>query len=107
MKLPAEIKARGFVLEVLSLYIPGWVETDQIAKIAAELASVDAGIPFTILAFFPEYRMRDVPSPTMWQMMDAYNAAKDAGLRKIRLGNVHLFVNTREEYEVLEKMAGK
>ncbi len=107
LKLPAEIKERGFVLEVLSLYIPGWVETDQIAKIATELAVVDTEIPFTILAFFPEYKMMDVPSPNMWQMIGAYNAAKDAGLRKIKLGNVHLFVNTREEYEILEKMAGR
>jgi pyruvate formate lyase activating enzyme len=68
---------------------------------------VDAEIPFTILAFFPAYQMRDVPSPDMWQMIDAYNAAKDAGLRKIKLGNVHLFVNTREEYEILEKFVGR
>ncbi|MCW3129015.1 MAG: radical SAM protein [Methanophagales archaeon] len=107
LKLPAELKEKGFVFEVLSLYIPGWVETAQIAKIATELASVDAEIPFTILAFFPAYQMRDVPSPNMWQMLDAYNAAKDAGLRKIRLGNVHLFVNTREEYEILEKFVGR
>ncbi|MQY53789.1 MAG: hypothetical protein GH149_00610 [Methanosarcinales archaeon] len=60
-----------------------------------------------ILAFFPEYQMKDVPSPTMWQMIEAYNAAKDAGLRKIKLGNVHLFVNTREEYETLEKIVGR
>jgi len=39
-------------------------------------------------------------------MIDAYNAAKDAGLRKIKFGNVHLFVKTREEYETLEKIAG-
>ncbi|MBA7533299.1 hypothetical protein ES705_25534 [subsurface metagenome] len=51
--------------------------------------------------------MKDVPSPTMWQMIEAYNAAKDAGLRKIKLGNVHLFVNTREEYETLEKIVGR
>ncbi|MDI6811035.1 MAG: radical SAM protein, partial [archaeon] len=58
LKLPGELKERGFVFEVLSLYIPGWVETDQIGNIAMELASVDGEIPFTILAFFPEYNMR-------------------------------------------------
>jgi len=107
LKLPAELKERGFVLEVLSLYIPGWVETPQIARIAAELASVDAEIPFTILAFFPEHKMMDVPTPNMWQMIEAYNAAKDAGLRKIQLGNVHLFVKSREEYGILEKLVGR
>jgi pyruvate formate lyase activating enzyme len=107
LKLPAEIKDRDFILEALSLYIPGWVETDQIGKIASELAAVDAEIPFTILAFFPAYKMGEVPPPDLWQMIDAYTAAKDAGLRKIKLGNVHLFVKTREEYETLEKIAGR
>ncbi|GEM_PF-6268134 len=36
-------------------------------------------------------------------MIDAYSAAKDAGLRKIRLGNLHVFVHTCEEYERVEK----
>ena len=107
LKLPEAMKERGFVVEVLSLYIPGWVETDQIANIARELAAVDAEIPFTILAFFPEYKMRDVPSPAMWQMIEAYSAARDAGLRKIKLGNLHLFVHTHEEYEMVEMIVGR
>ncbi|MBE0516407.1 MAG: hypothetical protein IBX41_03295 [Methanophagales archaeon] len=107
LKLPGAMKERGFIFEVLSLYIPGWVETDQIGNIATELASVDAEIPFTILAFFPEYKMRDVPSPTLWQMIEAYRAAKDAGLRRIKLGNLHVVAHTREEYETLEKIVGR
>ncbi len=107
LTLPEELKERGFIFEVLSLYIPGWVEADQIGKIATTLASVDAEIPFTILAFFPEYQMQDVPAPTMWQMIDAYHAAKDAGLRNIKLGNVHVFARTADEYETLEKIVGR
>ena len=40
-------------------------------------------------------------------MIDAYTAAKDACLRKIKLGNAHLFVKTREEYETFEKIVGE
>nr|CBH36917.1 hypothetical protein BSM_03940 [uncultured archaeon] len=40
-------------------------------------------------------------------MIDAYTAAKDAGLRNVKLGNAHLFVKTREKYETLEKIAGE
>ena len=107
LELPEELKERGFVFEVLSLCIPGWIEADQIGNIAVKLAAVDVEVPFTILAFFPEYRMRDVPAPTMEQMIAAYNAAKDAGLRKIRLGNIHLVVHTQEEYERLEEIVGR
>ena len=107
LKLPGELKERNFIFEVLSLCIPGWVESDHIGKIAEELASVDDNIPFTILAFFPEYKMSDVSVPTLKQMIDAYGAAKDAGLKKIKLGNVHLFVHTGEEYRTLEKIVGR
>jgi pyruvate formate lyase activating enzyme len=92
---------------VLSLCIPGWVEADQIGRIAVALSAVDADIPFTILAFFPEYQLRDVPSPTLEQMIAAYHAARDAGLRKIKLGNVPLFARTHEDYERLAAIVGQ
>ncbi len=34
LRLPAEIVERDFTLEVSSVYVPGWVEADQIGKIA-------------------------------------------------------------------------
>lgn len=105
LRLPEEILRRDFTLEVLSLYIPGWVEEDQIGKIAALLAGVDKNIPFTILAFFPEYKMKDVPSPTYEQMILAYEAAKSAGLKNVRLGNLGVFVKTEQDYERLTTLA--
>ncbi len=105
LKLPAEILNRGFVLEVLSLYIPGWVETDQIGKIAELLAGVEPAIPFTILAFFPEHKMLKVPPPNFQQMIEAFHAARAAGLKNIRLGNIGMFAKTVKEYRTL-KMLG-
>jgi hypothetical protein len=40
-------------------------------------------------------------------MIEAYSAAKDAGLRKIKLGNLHLFVHTHDEYETVERIVGR
>jgi len=76
------------VLEVLSLLIPRLVEADQLGKIALTLKTVDRGIPFTILAFFPEHKMKDFRSPTVEEMVRAYEAVKSIGLTNIRLGNV-------------------
>ncbi|MEM2784337.1 MAG: radical SAM protein [Nitrososphaerota archaeon] len=104
LKLPEEIKDRGFVLEVASLYIPGWVETDQIKKIAELIAQVDSNIPFTILAFFPEYKLIDISPPNFQQMIEAYYAAKDSGLKNIKLGNFGLFAKTEKDYETLNKI---
>jgi len=103
LKLPYEIKKRDFILEVLSLFIPGWVETDQIEKIAQILLKVDPQIPYTILAFFPEYQLDDVRSPTLKQMLEAYARVKDVGLKNVRLGNIGIFVRTEEELELLRK----
>jgi pyruvate-formate lyase-activating enzyme len=101
LKLPEEMIKRGFVLEVLSLYIPGWVEEDQLKSIAGIIAEVDKAIPFTILAFFPEYRMKNVPSPSFEQMVKAYDAVKETGLKYVRLGNLGVFVKKNKELEIL------
>jgi pyruvate-formate lyase-activating enzyme len=55
------------------------------------LAATDADIPFTLLAFFPEYRMKDFSSPTAVEMVEAYRRVKAVGLKNIRLGNVGVF----------------
>lgn len=101
LKLPAEILKRNFVLEVLSLYIPDLVEADDLEKIARLLAGVDRTIPFTILAFFPEYRMKDYRAPTVYEMVAAYERAKVAGLQNIRLGNLGVFARTQKDQQYL------
>ncbi|MGD2249373.1 MAG: radical SAM protein, partial [Candidatus Methanofastidiosia archaeon] len=87
LQLPDKITELGFVLEVTSLYIPNWVEKREITKIAELLAKTDPDIPFTILAYFPAHKMR-VRSPTLDEMVSAYDAARDAGLHNVRMGNL-------------------
>ena len=101
LKLPGEMINRGFVLEVLSLYIPNLVETDDLVEIAQLLKEADPGIPFTILAFFPEHQMRDFRSPTVAEIASAYQKVKSVGLKNIRLGNVGVFARTQEDREYL------
>ncbi len=101
LRLPEEILKRGFTLEVLSLYIPGLVESDDLERIAGLLAAVDAEIPFTILAFFPEYQMKDFRSPNTREMVEAYRKVKSAGLKKIRLGNSGVFIRNARDWDYL------
>jgi pyruvate formate lyase activating enzyme len=101
LKLPEEILKRGFVLEVLSLYIPTLVEAAQLSRIAQTLKAVDPAIPFTILAFFPEHQMKEFRSPTTVEMVDAYQKVKSTGLANIRLGNLGVFVRTKEDQDYL------
>lgn len=101
LELPKEIRKRDFVLEVLSLYIPGVVEAEELGRIAALLAAVDPGIPFTVLAFFPEYRLKEVRAPHVQEMIRAYQQVRAAGLTCIRLGNLGVFARTAADYRLL------
>ena len=101
LKLPHEILRRGFVLEVLSLYIPGLVETGELERIARSLTDVDNTIPFTILAFFPEHRMNDFRKPSVIEMVEAYQRVKKTGLQNIRLGNLGVFASTEDDQKYL------
>ena len=88
---------------MLSLYIPEVVESDQLEMIARHLAAVDASIPFTILAFFPEHRMRGYRSPTVSEMIAAYDKVKSTGLQHVRLGNLGVFVKTDADQRFLNR----
>jgi len=106
LSLPEEIVNRGFVLEVLSLYIPGLVEAEQIYEIAKLIADVDKEIPFTILAFFPENRMRNFRSPNVYEMINAFTLVQASGLKNVRLGNTGIFAKGDAEYRLLEELVG-
>lgn len=105
LKLPEEIIKRDFTLEVLTLFIPGWVEAEEIKKIARLLAGVNKDTYFTILAFFGEHKLKDVPSPSLEQMVEAYQVSREAGLKNVRLGNLGVFIKGQEDYEYLLKYA--
>jgi pyruvate formate lyase activating enzyme len=97
---------RGFVLEVLSLYIPKVVETQQLTDIAGLLSRLDPNIPFTILAFFPENQMTDYRHPTAREMVEAFLEVKATGLENVRLGNTGIFAQGDEDYQLLEEKVG-
>jgi pyruvate-formate lyase-activating enzyme len=107
LRLPEEMLRRNFTIEVLSLYIPGVVETDQLAAIARLLVRVDAHIPFTILAFFPEYQMKENRPPSLPEMITAFTEVKATGLEYVRLGNTGIFAREEKDYQqLLEKVGG-
>ncbi|MGD2271703.1 MAG: radical SAM protein [Desulfobacterales bacterium] len=102
LNLPEEILKRNFVLEVLSLFIPQVVGAGQLEKIALHLKNVDPAIPFTILAFFPEHRMKNYRAPTVTEMVEAYHRVRETGLQHIRLGNVGVFARSEKERRYLQ-----
>ena len=107
LDVPFLAKDLGIVLEVVLIYIPGFVELDQIEKFGELLAKVDKDLPITLLAFFPEYQLIGYRSPTYDEMVRAYRVLESKGLRKVRVANVGVFCNTRECIEKLIKEIGR
>ncbi len=91
----------GFVLEILTLYIPGWVETDQHTAIAQLIAETDPTIPTTLLAFFPTYHLSHEKPPSLQEIVQSAQAMQQQGLTNLRLGNIGVFVKTQYDYEFL------
>jgi len=78
------------LLVASTLLVPGYVDPEQIAKIAAFIASLDKDIPYSLLGFYPTFQMNDLPVTSRSLAEESLDAAASAGLRRVHIGNVHL-----------------
>ena len=54
------------------------------------LESLNPEIPYSLLAFHPDYKMTDLPASSRKQEQECLDAARGAGLKRVRVGNIHL-----------------
>ncbi len=73
-----------------TLMVPGYVEADEVAHIAAFIAGLDSDIPYSLLAFHPQHAMCDLPATSRRQAEECRDAALEAGLTRVHIGNLHL-----------------
>ncbi len=72
------------------LLVPGYVDAEEVRGWAEYLASIDPDIPLMLLAFHPDYLLRDLPPTSKRHAYEAAAAAKKAGLRRVYIGNAWL-----------------
>ncbi|MDI6798988.1 MAG: radical SAM protein [Candidatus Aenigmarchaeota archaeon] len=77
-------------LHASTLLIPGYVEEEQIKKISEFIAKLDRTIPYSLLAFWPTFFMNDLPLISKEVAEKCLKIAKENGLERVRIGNVHL-----------------
>ncbi|MEM2102677.1 MAG: radical SAM protein [Candidatus Bathyarchaeia archaeon] len=77
------------VLTASTLLIPGYVDREEVEKIAKFIAEINPEIPYTLLAFYPQYVMNDLPITSRKQANECLETAKHY-LTNPRIGNVHL-----------------
>ncbi len=73
-----------------TLLVPGYVDADEVGRIARFIAGVEPRVPYALLAFAPHFYMSDLPTTSAEHARQAEAAARQAGLVNVRLGNVHL-----------------
>ena len=77
---------------VSTLLVPGYVEAEQVRKIAEFLVSINPEIPYALLAFAPNFFMSDLPCTSAQHAREAEETARNTGLVNVRIGNRHLLV---------------
>lgn len=77
------------ILTATTLLVPGYVDADEVEKIAKFIASIDRNIPYSLLIFHPDFKMRDLPITPQREVYEALDRAKKY-LKKVYLGNKFL-----------------
>jgi pyruvate formate lyase activating enzyme len=73
-----------------TLLVPGYIDVEQVRKIANYLVSIHPGIPYSLLAFYPTFVIDDLPTTSREHARECYNVAKEEGLMNVWIGNSHL-----------------
>jgi pyruvate formate lyase activating enzyme len=83
------VKERGFWQEIVTLLIPGFNDSeDELRRAADFIASVSPDIPWHVTAFHQDYKMTEYANTTARQLIRACEIGREAGLRYIYAGNL-------------------
>jgi len=79
----------GIWQEITTLLIPGKNDSDKdIHGIAEFIKSISEDIPWHVTAFYPNYKMLDVPPTPAETLQRAYTIGKKVGLKYVYTGNI-------------------
>jgi pyruvate formate lyase activating enzyme len=85
----AGIHERGMWLEVLTLVIPGFNDSEEeLTRAARFIASVSKDIPWHVTAFHPDYKMTDRGATPVAKLLRACEIGTSEGLRYVYAGNI-------------------
>ena len=73
-----------------TLIVPGYIDEEEIRGLSRFIARLDPEIPYTLLAFYPHFYMRDLPLVDRAFALRLRETALEEGLENVRIGNAHL-----------------
>jgi pyruvate formate lyase activating enzyme len=91
------VHARGIWLEVVTLLVPGFNDSEsELREAASFLASVSRDIPWHVTGFHKDYKMTEPADTQALQLIRAAEIGSEAGLRFVYAGNRPGQVGARE-----------
>ena len=78
-----------------TLLVPGYVDEREVGEIADFIAHLNPEIPYSLLAFYPQFYLQDLPTTSRSHALRCKDRAEAAGLKRVNVGNIHLL---GEEY---------
>ncbi|MGQ9617813.1 MAG: radical SAM protein [Candidatus Aminicenantia bacterium] len=73
-----------------TLLIPGYIDENEVYKIASFISSLDKNIPYVLLGFVPHFFFSDLPWSSRSFGVKCFEAALSAGLSSVFLSNIFL-----------------
>lgn len=90
--LAAHIPERPEVplLTASTLLVPGYIDLEEIHGLARFIATLNPDIPYSLLGFYPQFYLTDLPTTPRDLAYRAREVALAAGVKQVHLGNIHL-----------------
>jgi len=66
------------------------MDESEIEQLARFIASVNPEIPYSLLAFHPQFYLSDLPTTSIQHAEAARDICLQAGLQQVNIGNKHL-----------------
>jgi len=77
-----------------TLLVPGYTDRAELEALASFIAECDPQTPWALLGFHPDFVMRDLPTTSRNHAETAIQIAQRVGIRRVRVGNLHLLSDT-------------
>jgi len=77
------------VLNATTLLVPEYVNVDEVEDIASFISEINDEIPYSLLVFYPNFMMVDMPITPLKQVIECYKVARKY-LKNVYVGNLHL-----------------
>lgn len=90
-EISKDVKDYHFLI-ASTLLVPGYIDEKEVEKISSFIASLNPEIPYSLLVFYPEFYMKDLPVTPKKSVYDCKRIAEENGLKNVNIGNIHLLL---------------